>query len=223
MLLALLSAGLSAYMMRTDVAGNVLWNGTEAYFFIYRENDGYHVKWIGYPLIAVGERLGVIQQPDDRRGTMYVIRITPSAVERHVLELTDFRPGSGPSMLTPMEGRIWTNFPTLGGLCWWAGDHFERATPEESRRLGGIEHILDNDYYRDRRGWSKDPLSPGQTAVIKLGDGTQLSAYDPAGSGSFSIEMRRQGSEPVTVFSLDTGGSGLVSRSTYQHAFHGPE
>ena len=75
MLLALLSAGLSAYMMRTDVAGNVLWNGTEAYFFIYRENDGYHVKWIGYPLIAVGERLGVIQQPDDRRGTMYVIRI----------------------------------------------------------------------------------------------------------------------------------------------------
>jgi hypothetical protein len=221
-LVVLLSAGLSAHMIRTDAAGDVLSNGKEAYFFIYREKDGYHVKWIGYPLMAVGESLGVIQQPDDRRGTMYVIRITQSAVERHVVELTDFRPGSGPSMLTPIEGRIWTNFPTLGGLCWWAGDHFEQATQEESRRLGGIEHLwhLDNSYYRDRGGWSKDPLSPGQTAVVNLGDDTELAAYGPEGRGSFLIEMRKKGSEPITVFSLDVG-SGLVSSSEYQHTFQG--
>src|SRR5258708_2589284 len=112
-LFVLLSTALSAYMMRTDAAGVALWNEKEAYFFIYRERDGYHVKWIGYPLMAVAGRFGVIEQPDDVRGTMYVIRVTSSAVERHVLELTDRRPGSGPSMLTPINGRIWANFPML--------------------------------------------------------------------------------------------------------------
>ncbi len=220
-LFVLLSAGLSAYIVRTDAAGDALWNGKEAYFFIYREKEGYHVKWIGYPLMALGGRLGYIEPPDDVRGTMYVIRITSSAVERHAVELTDRRPGSGPSMLTPVEDRIWTNFPTLGGLCWWAGDHFERATQEELHRLDGINH-LDNSYYRDRRGWSKVTVWPGQSVAINLGDDTELSAYDPNRLGSFSIEMRKHGGEPVTVFSLDAS-SGLVSKSEYQHTFRGSE
>ena len=221
MLLALLSGGLSAYVMRISIAGDALWNGQEAYFFIYREADGYHVKWIGYPLMAFGERLGVIEQPDDRRGTMYVIRVTPSSVERHALELTDWRPGSGPSMLTPIDGRIWTNFPTLGGLCWWAGDHFEPATREELRGLDGINH-LNNNYYRDRDGWSKDSVWPGQTVSFKLGEEIELSASDSEGRGSFLIEIRKQGGQPNAVFRLD-GSSGLVTKSEYQRALHGSE
>jgi hypothetical protein len=221
MLLVLLSAGLSAYVVRINAAGVALSNGKEAYFFINRETDGYHVKWIGYPLTIVGEILGRIEPPDDVRGTIYVIRITSSTVEQHVLEQTDLRPGSGVSMLTPIGDRIWTNYPGLGGLCWWAGDHFERATQEELHRLDGINH-LDNDYYRDRRGWSKASVSPGQTSVITLGDGTELSAYDAEWHYPFLIERQKRGREPTTVFSLDID-SGFISRSGYKNAFRGSQ
>lgn len=218
------SASLNTYLIRTDAAGEALWNSKEAYFFVYEERLGWQVKWIGYPLMAAGERLGHIEPPDDGRGTMYVTHITSSGVERHVLELMDRRPGSGPSMLTPIGDRIWTNFPALGGLCWWAGDHFERATQEESRGLGGIEHLyhLNNRAYRDESGWSKAAVAPEQNVVINLSDGTELSAYGGARRVPLSIEMRRQGGEPSTVFSVDTG-AGRVSRSGYQHAFRDPE
>lgn len=89
------------------------------------------------------------------------------------------------------------------------------------RRLDGINHLV-NKSYRDERGWSKDMVGGDGTVVIKLGDGTELSAHGGESHGPFSIEMRKQGGEPSTVFSLDIG-SGLVSRSEYQHAFHGPE
>jgi len=219
-----LSAGLSAHLIRADAAGDAVWNGKEAYLFIYRERLGWHVKWIGYPLMIAGEFFRYIEPPNDWRGTMYVIRVTSSAVERHVLELTDRRPGSGPNMLTPIGGRIWASFPALGGLCWWAGDHFERATQEESRRLGGIEHFyhLDNRAYRDENGWSKAGVASELTVVIKLDDGTEVSAYGGQTPGAFSIEMRRQSGESNTIFRLENS-SGLVSRSGYQHAFRDPE
>ena len=218
-----LSVGLRAYLIRTDAASDALWNSREAYFFVHRERFGWHVKWIGYPLMAAGERFGHIEPADDWRGTIYVVRITSSGMERHVLELTDRRPGSGPNMLTPIGDRIWTNFPALGGLCWWATDHFERATQEESQRLGGIDHLynLNNRAYRNEGGWSKAVVVPEQTVLISLGDGTELSAYGGAGRVPLSIEMHRQGAEPSTVFSVETG-AGRVSRSDYQHAFRDP-
>lgn len=112
----------------------------------------------------------------------------------------------------------------MGGLCWWAGDHFERATQEESRGLGGIEHLynLNNRAYRDEDGWSKAAVVPEQTLVVNLGDGTKLSVYGGTRRVPLSIVMRRQGGEPGTVFSVDTG-AGRVSRSAYQQAFRDPE
>src|SRR5580692_8917732 len=117
----ILSAAFNAYLIRIDNGGEALWNAKEAYFFIYQDMLGHRVKWLGYPFLAVGEIFGYIEPPDDSRGRMFVLRITSEGVERHVLELADRRQGSGPSMYTPREGRIWVNYPTLGGLCWWAG------------------------------------------------------------------------------------------------------
>jgi len=217
------AAGLNAYLIRTDAAGDALWNSKEAYFFISRARFGWHVRWIGYPLMVAGKIFGYIEPPDDRSETMYVLRVTSSGVERHVLDLQDGQAG-GPSMLTPIGDRIWTNFPALGGLCWWAGDHFERSTQEESRGLGGIEHLwhLNNRAYRDEGGWWNAGVAPDQTVVISLEDGTEISAYGGGRRVPLSIQMRKQGGEPSTVFSVDTG-AGLVGGSNYQHAFRSPQ
>jgi len=93
-LVLILSASLNAYFIRIDGGGDVLWNDKEAYLFIASNNLGHHVKWIGYPLLIVGEILGRIDPPDDSSGSMYVIRVTSSGVERHVFELTDRRPAA---------------------------------------------------------------------------------------------------------------------------------
>ncbi len=213
-----LSAAFNAYLIRSDVGGYALWNTKEAYFFIGQNIRGRHVKWIGYPFLILGEILGNIQPPDDDRGRMFVIRVTSDGVERHDLEFADPRPGSGPSEYTPRDGRIWVNYPTLGGLCWWAGDHFERATQEEQARLGGIG-ALNNDFYDNRNGWSKHGLG-GNDREIKLNDGTELmvsggvlSERDPT-----FIEMRKEGGEPQTILNVGLR-VGLASRSEYRSTF----
>jgi hypothetical protein len=214
----ILSAALNAYLIRSDAAGHALWNDKEAYFFIYKDTVGRHVKWIGYPFLVAGEMLGNIEPPDDSRGTMFVLRVTSEGVERHALEMTDRRQGSGPSMLTPREGRIWANYPTLGGLCWWAGDHFERASTEELQRLGEF-NSLNNDSYDGKNGWSKTGLS-GRNLDIKVGDDTELLVYGGGGAARdpISIEMRKRGGESRTIFELDQS-VGLVSGSEYRKAF----
>jgi hypothetical protein len=172
----ILSAVLNAYLIRTDAGGIALWNAKEAYFFIGQDTRGRHVKWIGYPLLVAGEFFGHIEPPDDDRGSMFVLRVTPEGVERHVLELADRRQGSGPSWFTPLQGRIWANYPTLGGLCWWAGDHFERANQEELRRLGEFKS-LNNRFYENENGWSKNMVGGGQPFEVKLGDDIELVVF----------------------------------------------
>jgi len=215
-----LSASLNAHFIRIEGGGEVLWNDKEAYLFIASNIVGHHVKWIQYPVLIARESLGSTELPDDSSGSMYVIRVTSSGLERHVFELTDRRPGSGPSMYTPMEGRIWLNYPTLGGLCWWAGDHFERATQEELRRLDGINH-LNNRFYRDENGWSKDMVTDGHDSTIKVGDKFELLAGGPRapdGQGAISVDMRSPGHEPTMVFNLDLR-VGMISRGEYRRTF----
>lgn len=171
-LAVVLSAALNAYLIRSDGGGYGPWNAKEACFFIYEDTLGRHVKWIGYPLAAVGEMFGYILPLDDSRGTLFVLRVTSEGVQRHVLDLKDYRQVGAPSMFTPLEGRIWASCPALGGLCWWAGDHFERANQEELRRLGE-RASLNNDSYDDENGWSKHGLA-GSNLDITLGDGTDL-------------------------------------------------
>ena len=215
-LVLILSASLNAYFIRIDGGGDVLWNDKEAYLFIASNNLGHHVKWIGYPLLIVGEILGRIDPPDDSSGSMYVIRVTSSGVERHVFELTDRRPGSGPGWYTPIDGRIWANYPTIGGLCWWAGDHFEPATQEELQGLDGINHLTNN-VFKNKNGWSEDSVT-GRNYTIKVGDQFELLVDGSEKYGAISIDMRKQGREPTPVFNLDIR-VGLATRSEYRRTF----
>jgi hypothetical protein len=92
-------------------------------------------------LVFLTESLHAPLSPDDQRISVTVIRITESAVERHVVDVADTGPGSGPGFYTPIEGQIYANYPDLGGLSKWAGDHFVAATDEERKRLSNIDHL----------------------------------------------------------------------------------
>ncbi len=184
----ILSLSFNAYFIRRDVGGWALWNAKEAYFFIASDTAGYHVKWAAYPLAVLGQMLGRIESPDDDRGEMYIMRVTSAGVERHVLDLPDRRPASGPSDFTPLDGRIWLNWPTIGGLCWWAGDHFEPATPEERQRLDGLNHLR-NDAYSNQAGWSAYGLSALHGRAITVGDEVELRVVSgsPSEYGPISV------------------------------------
>jgi hypothetical protein len=117
-------------------------------------------------------------------------------------------------MYTPMDGRIWVNWPTIGGLCWWAGDHFEPATPEERQRLDGLNHLKGPVAYRNEAGWSADGVWAGYSPAINVGHEFELRVVSGVsmGDGSISVEMRKQCGEPKTMFSIDSA-AGRVSRN----------
>jgi hypothetical protein len=66
--------------------------------------------------------------PDNHTGSLTVIRVTPSAVEQHVLKLE----GNTPDFFTPVGEAIYAN--CQGNLCKWEGDHFENATQDGIER-----------------------------------------------------------------------------------------
>ncbi len=133
-------------------------------------------------------------------------------------------------MYTPLEGRIYANYPELGGLCRWAGDHFEPATPEEQRRLDGIGHLTNRDIAHVDNGWSKRSVQVGpgdsdDAFTIEVGNDFRLSPSDLGGKNGdriLSINLLRPGHGPEKIWDVDLR-SGRISRTEYQHVFQAPE
>jgi hypothetical protein len=224
------AASCNIYFLRESWDGNLLWNDSEAYFFVEVVRQGHHVSCLRYPLLIVGEYLGAIESPDDNRAFLVVLRVTSSGVERHVLDLADRAnggAGSDPRQLTPLEGHIYANCPLLDGLCRWSGDHFERATQEERQRLAGPDSIA-KDYIRAaENGWSKRRFGAGMpesTSTIDVGDRFRFSLKIPAlkgtGKATVSIDVLRPGKAPERIGNFDARRGGMVSRTEYQRAFH---
>jgi hypothetical protein len=65
-------------------------------------------------------------------------------------------------MFTPREGRIYVNYPACGGLCIWAGDHFDPAPQEERRGFNGIGFLTMRDF-ENKNGWSKRRFGDNST------------------------------------------------------------
>ena len=155
---------------------------------------GYRVKWIGYPLEYGLATLGYVEHPNDEGVSFLVIHVNSSGVERHALDLADFRQGGGPIQFAPRVGRIWANWPKLGGLCWWAGDHFQPASQEEQRAFNGIAGLTEKDF---DAGWQKDGIAADGERKITIRVGKEFElllsgrrASD--GRGVISVDMQNQ-------------------------------
>jgi hypothetical protein len=218
------AASLRTYTIVEGGGGYALWNAHEAYLFISVSQKGYHCSYLKYPLEVIGEYLYAVPLPDDNLRSFMVIRITPSTVERHLVDLKGIAPGSGPDLYTPFEDRIYANCPDLGGLCRWAGDQFERATEEEQRKLDGINRLIQKDI-DNVNGWSKQGFGPGpinNKVTIKPNDKFELSvanlAADGSGYGAVSVDLLRPSQAPERICYLD-GHPRRVNKAKYEHVF----
>ena len=118
----------------------------------------------------------------------------------------------------------------LSGLCLPAGDHFEPATPEERRRLSGIDHLTNQDIDHDKSGWSKRSFQVGpgdynDAFTIDVHGHFQISVSDLGaanGDRILSINLLRPGYAPQEIWSVDQR-YGIVNRAAYQHIFQDRE
>lgn len=229
---------LRIYLIREDSGGDVLWNSNEAYLFIGVSRRGVHKSYLEYPWMIFKEYVGGVAIPDNEHGSVTVIHVVPSGVEQHIVEVADASPGSGPGEYTPFEGRIYANYPTLGGLCRWAGDHFERATEEESKRL--VSSSFPDVKGRSNRvfgltsgpldnvgGWSKRGIGGGPANVFarfatNVGGQFTLSEkgepVDHTRYTAVSIYIQRPGQAPERIWYLD-GHPRRVTRAEYERIF----
>jgi hypothetical protein len=220
----------NVYLMLDGGDGAVLWNADEADFFIGVRHIGHEVNCLRYPWFLAKSYLGAVEDPDRDRGSLAVIRVTSSDVERSALNIPSSPPGSGPDMYTPLEGRIYLNYPALGGLCRWSGDHFEPVTPEERRRLDDIGDLSNKDIDHGASGWSKrsfqvEPGDSDDAFTIEAGNHLSLSVSDMSavnGNRVLSISLLRRGRAPEKIWQVELR-YGKVSKAEYLRVFQNRE
>lgn len=209
------------YYARADNAGTLLWNTNEAYLFMSVARRGYHCTYLRYPLMIFEEYFYAPPSPNDQHVSLTVIRITPSSVDRKVV---DFGHDSAnvPMFYTPLGENIYAHCP--GILCRWTGTHFEAATPEEEQKLGGDNFPSPADF-TDLKGWSRRGIGSvtgdhrlsvelGKELTLLVKDGNVYSSpYDSA-----SIELLRPGSAPEELWHVD-GRPRRVTEADYKQLF----
>jgi hypothetical protein len=221
-----MAARSNVYLIDEGGGATVLWNANEADVFISIRHMGEEVNCLRYPWFVVKSYLGGVEDNDNDGGSLAVIRVTSSGIERHVLRINYEPPGSAPDMYTPLEGHIYANAPQLGGLCRWAGDHFQPASPEEQRRLGGIDHLTNQDIPNGNDGWFKRSFQAGPVdsdAEFTLAEGVtfRLSASDLTaknGDRILSINLLRPGHASEKIWDVELR-VGRVSKAEYQRIF----
>jgi hypothetical protein len=224
--LALTIPFLHVYFIREDGSGEVLWNANEVYCFIAFSRRGLEVNYIRYPWFAFTENFGAVEAPDFNSRYLVAIHVTSSGVEQHTFPLKDRAPG--PTEYTPHRGWIYANDPAIGGLCRWAGDRFEPATPEEQIEFLGVSRLSSQEF-QNKDGWSKRGFGAGSddyNFLIDVGDKFKLAIRNLAvhqnGRGTLLIDVMRPGKAPARILDRRIRWQ-KVSSAEYQRAFQDRE
>lgn len=233
------------YAVSGGSSGCVLWNSTEAYLFMNISDLGFHptgakAPWVWFKQRVIGG-FAAYEPPTNQRAYLLVMQVTSSGVERHTVRLADRLnggPGSDPSRLTPMEGQVYASCPWMigtflqdghlvgkdvaDGLCRWTGDHFEKATDDERRRLDGISRLTDADFERDENGWSRRSFEARSSSFTIRVDGKfQLlvtNVAKGAEKSAVTIDVLRSGQAPQRLGTYEAH-EGKVSKADYQRIF----
>ena len=225
--LALAALRFRAYELVEGIGGTVLWDDNEAYIFVATRHLGHNVAWLRLPWYLAKGYLGAVEYPDDDAGSLDVIKASSSGIEHHVLRIEYQPPGSEPELYTPLEDQIYANYPRLGGLCRWAGDHFEPATPDERRRLDDIKYLTGQNIERNKNGWSRRSFQVGfgdsdDAFSVDVGSICRLFLIDRhaavSGDRLFTIELLRAGHSRERIWETNVH-SRMVTKGEYHRVF----
>lgn len=137
------------YFIDDWVGGQLLWNSHEAYLFAGWSGMGDHYTPVGFLFAVIPAYFGASRPPNDARISTYVLRITPTSIERYVVPDITFR------SYIPKDSTV---YAWDGGPLWkWVGNHFERATPDEEQKVIEIPKVTilsAGKDFSDPHGWS---------------------------------------------------------------------
>jgi len=217
------SVSLKVYYMRDHIGGTVFWRGDEAYVFLGAGHTGYRFSYLEYPFVVAGEYFHMVSSPEHQFGSSLVIHVTPSMVERHVIDDTE---ATGPGFITPFEDGFYAMCP--GAIfCKWTSSGFKPATKEEERRHGGVDHLvrgsMDNQIVN---GWHvRYTGSPNAHFEVEIGKNLAISVRNHIGNESVyqrvSVDLLRPDQAPESLYNGD-GTTRRVSKSEYERIFKKP-
>jgi hypothetical protein len=196
------------YLTLDGAHGTILWNANEAYLFIDIRRIGHEMSVVRFPLFWIASRLGVVSEANDESGRLVVIRVSGSEVNQHEQGISYRPPGAEPGQYTPRQGRIYANYPALGGLCFWSGDHFEPAPAEQRRGFNGINGLTQKDF---DLGWASREFTVGpgdadDRSTIDVGNNFRLVVSDLSAKDAdrtLSVDLLRSGQRAARIWSVD--------------------
>jgi hypothetical protein len=200
----------------------LFWKGDEANLFLGASKTDYHFSSIEYPIVILGEYFHVVPPPEDERASVIVMRVTPSTIERYVVDVGEGTLGS-PAYLTPIDD-VFYGMCQRGVLCKWTGNRFVSATDEEQRRLDGVNLLIRGETNNHIvNGWNEHfaPRLPGDQFEFPIGN-VQISVKNRATNvrayPNVSIDLLRPDQAPENIYTVDETPR-RVSKSGYQRAF----
>lgn len=214
---------LHAYFVTDDCGVMLFLKGEEAFLILDTGHTGTHLSYLEYPIAMVKELLGGVYMAKDRRVSTMVVRVTPSTVQRYVIDFGKYT-GEAPTFLTPFDDGIYAMCPG-GVLCKWERNAFRPATDDEQRQHGGIDHIFRGDANNQIvNGWSIRVLrnAPGDQFSVEIGQKVTIVAKNAAATDKerpkMFVEMLPSGQPGENSYLID-GSPRKVSKSEYERFF----
>jgi len=159
---------------------------------------------------------------EHRPASSVVIRVTPSAIERYVMDYGEAP--STPAFVTPFEDGFYAMCPGAV-LCKWTAHGFDPATVEEQRRLDGGNRLVRGSMNNQVvNGWSVREAfrSPGDHAEVEITKNLVISlrnhATDARAYPWVTVDLLRAGQAPESLYNVD-GTPRRVSKSEYDRIF----
>jgi hypothetical protein len=219
------SVFLKVHYIRDDSGAELFWRADEAYLFVGTGHTGYCVSYLVYPWVVLKEYLHAPPSPADQLVSTTVIRMTPSAVERHVVAYGE-RTSNAPLFLTPFDDGFYAMCPGAI-LCKWTGSGFDSATEEEQRRLDGTNRLIRGDMNNIINGWHVHYAgrSPGDHFEVEVGKNSMIAvknqATDVRAYPWISVDLLRPGQPPESLYDVN-GTPRRVSKAEYERVFPKP-
>jgi hypothetical protein len=218
------TASLRVYFIRYSPGATVFSRDDEAYLFLGSGGTGYHFTYSEYPFVVFREYFYDVPSPANQRNLATAIHVTPSAIERNVMDFDDhsLKPTA---FLTPFDDGFYAMCPG-SSLCKWIGGGFAPATEEEQRTNDGLNRLFHGSMNNQTiNGWAVHQVLsvPGNHFEVHVDDKFVISAKNLArGVREYdwiAVDLIRSGQPPEKLYEVN-GTPHTVSKSEYERWLH---